>query len=177
MDYAYFPFVGISIKNGGDAVERVPYRRVTPSRQGSAPDEYSHSENSEDSMSRGETLIIQCIISGIIMVFVLVATMTNIPPAAVAKEGISQVLSGAETLDELIVEVRNFGAEWFGWEEPAVEPTLDFTIPTHDFNDYADIEHTGHEFYDDTEPEYIEETPADEASNQTVPEPAVTPGL
>ena len=116
------------------------------------------------------------------MVFVLVATMTNIPQAAIAREGISRVLYGAETLDELIVEVRNFGAEWFGWEEPAGEPALDFTFPTQDFSDYADIEHTGHDFYDNTEleyieQEYIEETPADEPSNHTVPEPTVTPGL
>jgi len=89
----------------------------------------------------------QCIISGIIMVFVLVAAMTNIAPAVALRGGISQVLSGAETLDELITDVRRFGAEWFGWEEVAPrEPALEFTIPSHDFNNSIEAESTVHDF-------------------------------
>ena len=81
-------------------MNRTPYRRRTPPRNG-AEDGYRHEHASEgsESISAGETLIMQCIICGIIMIFVLIAGMTDIAPAAALRGGIQQILSGAETLD------------------------------------------------------------------------------
>ena len=159
-------------------MDRVPYRRVTPPRHGAVP---APEQNGYDGpiISHGETLIMQCIISGIIMVFVLIAGMTDAAPAAALRNGINRVLTGAETLDELITDVRRFGSDWLGWEPveeitapdefyapadywPAEPPATNFesaVIPTMDYN--------------------INETPAadEQASNPAVPEPPVTPGL
>ena len=158
-------------------MDRVPYRRVTPSRRdyGTASSEYRHnahpSSNDGDGISYAETLIMQCIISGIIMVLVLVSGMTDIAPAVAVRNGIRQVLTGAETLDELIADVRQFGTDWLGWDpvEDAAPPA-DFLFPAWDYP------------YEPATPtvnyENIYDTPeADEASNPTVPEPLVTPGL
>jgi len=130
----------------------------------------------------GETLILQCIISGVIFVFVLIASMTNLPPAATLQEGVTQVLTGAETLDELVSEVRQLGTEWFGLE-PATTypPLLDDTIPTQDYDDYL-VDYSETEYpsnsNDSTELTYYYEEPtADELSNYTVPESSGTPGL
>ena len=176
-------------------MDRVPYRRITPPRhERTNPSTRGEHINPKDSMERdtaishGETLIMQCILSGVIMVFVLVASMTNIAPALALRGGIRQVLSGAETLDELVTDVRRFGAEWFGWDAPPVtapgyelyEEGLpqyfdnnDYTTsPAQEFYDYNDtgaLKHDLH-YYDDTQL-------ADDPSNPTVPEPTVTPGL
>jgi len=180
----------------GDNVDRVPYRRVTPSRHecGASPQEervrHKDSDENESIISHGETLIMQCILCGIIMVFVLVASMTNIAPALALRGGIRQVLSGAETLDELITEVRQFGADWFGWDTPSTYDTSPShelyeegpihnyqnhnytTYPNQDLNDYFDAGPLIHEMDN-----YDETRLADDSSNPTVPEPTVTPGL
>ena len=169
-------------------MDRVPYRRKTPPRHKSAPmGEYSgYNENDErdETISYGENLILQCIISAVILVVVLVAGMTDIAPSAAIRDGISQVLSGPETFHELVVDVRSFGAEWLGWEDAAtVEPLTDIAAPAYD---YYELDSTpGFDDYPDTDlssdideySNYYENYPADEASNPAVPEPSVTPGL
>jgi len=113
--------------------------------------------------------------------------MTNIAPAVALRGGIRQVLSGAETLDELITDVRRFGAEWFGWEAPPTNdaaqdlyeesPTRYFynndymSSPIQDINDYTDTGPLIQDLYNN------ETRLADDPSNPTVPEPTVTPGL
>jgi len=129
----------------------------------------------------------QCILCGIILVFVLIVSMTNIAPALAVRGGIRQVLSGAETLDELVTDVRRFGAEWFGWDAPE-EPYLDLTpgydfyenltpydneetlIPTQETDIFNEVESLVQENNNETRL-------ADDPSNPTVPEPTVTPGL
>ena len=168
-------------------MDRVPYRRVSPPRNGTAASrEYDHHEN-ENAISPGETLIMQCIICGIIMVFVLIAGLTDIAPAVAIRGGISQVLTGAETLDELMTDVRRFGAEWFGWEPVEDDaapgqyyaPAEYFDPPATNFE--SAILPTDYEYITDREyiDEYINETPAadQQVSNPAVPEPPVTPGL
>ena len=161
-------------------MDRVPYRRVTPSRNGSPGEYTSHHEavEREEAISRGETLIMQCIFSGILLVVVLVASMTSIGPAVALRGGIRQVLTGAETFEELIADVRSFGAEWFGWEEVSAPPIIDFTYPAQEHYDYPTWEHE----YSELEPlagevHNEETTMADDVSNPTVPEPSGTPGL
>jgi len=145
---------------------------VTPPRH-ERENEYStyQQEEATEAISRGETLIMQCILSGIAFVFVLVAGMTNIPPAVVLRGGIQQVLSGSETLDELVADVRRFGSEWLGWEdgvEPVTEEVFEEVVTDEDvFENVLD-----EDFF-----EYEEEPVVDEASNPTVPEPPDTPGL
>ena len=167
-------------------MDRAPYRRVTPPRQRGADYQREYNGSIKDeSISHGETLIMQCIICGIIMVLVLIARMTDIAPAASIRGGINQVLSGAETLDELITDVRQFGSDWLGWEwQPAETVTTpdEFYIPQIDFTDELpsyNLEHTAlpSTDYTGTYTEYLPPAADDQVSNPTVPEPTVTPGL
>ena len=138
-------------------MDRVPYRRVT--RRDNTDTGYKpHTEDASD-ISRIEGLILQCIISGIILVFVLIASTLDIAPTIALRDGLQQLLTGAETLDELVAEARQLGTDWFGWEP--VETAEIFT-------DY---------FFIDEEPEIYQPPTAEEVSNPTVPEPAVIPGL
>ena len=162
-------------------MNRTPYRRIMPSRRDGAGYPSGLSAGGDETISRGEALIFQCIICGIIMVFVLIAGMTEITPAVRLREGMRQVLSGAHTLDELVMEVRQFGHQWLDWAPPPQtmsSPSEIFipedAIPAPAYN----LEQTA--FPPGSENTYTEHLPpaADEqASNLTVPEPPVTPGL
>ena len=162
-------------------MNRTPYRRITPrGHRGGGEYPHEHDTNRDDTVSSGETLIMQCIISGIIMVFVLIASMTDIAPAATLRRGITQVLSGAETLDELIADVRQFGTDWLDFEfRPPVTTTPDeFYIPTTGFPDEPfSLEQTArpYTYYENTN--HLSPAADDQVSNHTVPEPPVTPGL
>jgi len=173
---------------GGEKVDRVPYRRVTPPRNekpSTAIQNQNNLEENEAAISRGEALIMQCIISAVIFVVVLAASFLDIAPAVTARDGIRQILSGAETLDELVQDVRQLGAEWFGWDAPAVpvEPEIiDYPAPVHELYEgwFHDIEQTTHTTPEDPDTDtgpIEEDRQADETSNHTVPEPPVTPGL
>ena len=162
-------------------MDRVPYRRVSPPRHGPTHerDDYSHSEN-DGHISHGETLIMQCIICGIIMVFVLIASLVDIAPAITLRNGISQVLTGAETLDELITDVRRIGSDLLGWDiaDDATAPN-EFYSPSEYFPDEPPATNIESTVFPIMDHEYENETPAadEQASNPTVPEPLVTPGL
>ena len=118
------------------------------------------------------------------MVFVLIASMTDIAPATRLRYGIRQVLTGAETLDELIADVRQFGADWLDLEFQPSETVItpeDFYIPeeTPAVDPNLSLEQTAFPSVD-YENTYINDLPpaADQqVSNLTVPEPPVTPGL
>ena len=158
-------------------MDRVPYRRITPPRHEGAA---SRNEYDNNAISHSETLIMQCIICGIIMVFVLLASMTDIAPAAALRRGINQVLTGAETLDELITDVRRFGSDWLGWEPVEETATPEEYYPP---AEYRPSEPPATNFESAVLPtadyDYINEnTAADkQVSNPAVPEPPVTPGL
>jgi len=165
-------------------MNRTPYRRVTPPRH--TADTYTREYESENepsnTISHIETLIMQCIISGIIMVIVLIAGITDIAPAAALRDGIRRVLSGAETLDELIADVRQFGSDWLdiGFQETVVTPE-EFYVPITDFPDeavYFNFEQTTFPYtYNEDIYEYLPPAADEQVSNLTVPEPRVTPGL
>lgn len=163
-------------------MDRVPYRRVTPSRNESTDNNSNHSieiEDNEAAITRGEAIIMQCIIATVIFVIVLVASFTNITPAIAIRNGVQQVLSGAETLDELMLDIRRLGSEWFGWDAPDQPVLEDNFIPTENFREdwHNDIEQTVYPIPEEEDPEPEEDRQADEASNHTVPESSVTPGL
>ena len=155
-------------------MDRVPYRRVMPSRSGTG--EYDYETN--EAISHGETLILQCIISSIILAFILVAGMIDIAPAAALRGGVQQVLTGAHTLDELVTDVRRFGTEWLGWEPVEDAVILDeYIFPANEYlDDNRIIDLETHIILDELESDYPEAAD-DQASNQTVPEPPDTPGL
>ncbi|MCL2362654.1 MAG: hypothetical protein FWC73_12685 [Defluviitaleaceae bacterium] len=174
-------------------MDRVPYRRVTPPRHErphSPIQNHDDEPDNEAAISRGEALIMQCILSAIIFAVVLVASFVDIAPAVTVRNGIQQVLTGAETLDELVLDIRQFGAEWFGWDAPETPYAHDYSAPGYEFFEdlFRDQEQTAvpYEEPQDAEPltydmyyEYLdsEEQSADELSNPTVPEPPTTPGL
>jgi len=110
------------------------------------------------------------------MVFVLIASMTDIGPAASVRNGIHQVLTGAETLDELIADVMRVSNDWLGWQlQPEETTQYDFYIPTTGHPEASpafNIEQTAL-----PETEHLPPSADQQASNPTVPEPTVTPGL
>ena len=160
-------------------MNRTPYRRVTPARHSGGS--HQHDNEAEMAVSRGETLIMQCIICGIIMVFVLIASMTDIAPAATLRSGFTQVLSGAETLDELITDIRQFGNRLdLDFVPPQIftpDPTTNDPYEPAGLN--PEQTHLPYTYYENTNPSHLSPSPAadNQVSNPTVPEPPVTPGL
>lgn len=147
-------------------MDRVPYRRITPSANSKNYNRnqyYSHSRNisNEETITRGETLIIQAIISGILLVIVLLIGILDFSPTIALRGGLQTVLTGATTVDELLTDVQQFGEEWLGWEGQATQNPI---IPL-------------------PEPANISEefntplTVIDELSNPQIPGPSVVPGL
>jgi hypothetical protein len=68
-----------------------------------------------ETAARGETIILQSIISGVLLIFILMISMLNAAPTAVLRDGLREILSGANTPQELMTDVRSFGGEFFGW--------------------------------------------------------------
>jgi len=175
---------------------------VTPPRDGSLRYDFEDPGNQEESITLGETLILQCIICGIVLVVVLVASMTDIAPAVALRGGISQALSGAHTLDELVTDVRQFGTDWLGWT-PVDDTMVDVTPEEHDVVSNGvsaeedsvlglspaediisedntvtfDEEFFHYDNYFNNQPTNQYPAADEQASNQTVPEPPDTPGL
>jgi len=108
-------------------MERVHYRRVSPSRNisgGYSPTARNYHEQ-ETEITPGETIIMQCIVSGVIMVCVLLISLVDIAPTLTLRDGLRQALAGATTVDELVTEIQSL--EWleFGTtESPATEPVF-----------------------------------------------------
>ena len=104
-------------------MHRVPYRRVTPSRQGHGPSQRRMHRgqgslrglggpggpggaenmypNSPAVISPLDNLIIQLAISGVLMMAVLVISLVDFPPAASLGDDLRQVLTGATTPRQL----------------------------------------------------------------------------
>jgi len=175
----------------GDDVDRVPYRRITPPRHERPGTQIDFEQNEPEEkavISRIETIVMQCILSAIVFVLVLVASFVDIAPAITIRNGIKQVLAGAETMDELVMDIRRFGSEWLGLDTLPVLEIHEYTDPAYEFyegwfydheqtenpiDEYQDVEQLTQEIYIYDN----EDRMADEASNPTVPEPPITPGL
>ncbi|MCL2197892.1 MAG: M23 family metallopeptidase [Defluviitaleaceae bacterium] len=109
-------------------MDRVHYRRVKPSRlnKGAERTRYDHQANEEPTAA--ETLILQSIVCGVLIVCVLLISLTNLAPAAAIRENLQQLLTGAETPQQLLNDARYFGEEFFGWgAEP--EDEQENTLP------------------------------------------------
>jgi len=152
-------------------------------------------ERTDENLQPGETIIIQGIISGILLVVVLLVGLVDVSPAVAVRGGIREVLSGANTVDELITDVRNFGDGWLGREAAPPPPqTIPYMpIPTAPPPQMApnpppqvpplqetDVRHLGDDWLniEATIPtEYTPLTAYDEASNPQIPGPSAVPGL
>ena len=147
---------------GGQILDRVPYRRVTPPRGSAIPRDIPVKPQ-EKTTSTIETVIIQFMISGALMVLVLLISLLNISPFAPLRDGLRQILAGAATVEEFTQEMRHFGYEWLniGAELPA--ETLDLPV----FESPQTFE-----TYEIPKP-----TAYDEHLNPQIPGPLRSPGL
>ena len=157
-------------------MDRVHYRRTTPSRYGNERSGerngngyYNHHNN--ETITKGETIIMQCIVSGVILVAVLLIGLLDTAPTATLRNGIRDALTGATTVNELTTDIRIFGEEWLGWEAVTPAPYIPI-IPLPEAT------------YIPATPITIEEmlelpplTAYDEVSNPQIPGPSATPGL
>jgi hypothetical protein len=135
--------------------------REVPSK--SALRETAHSDSSivNEEPTAIENIIMQSIVSGILMLFVLAASLTNFAPAAELREGLRNMLAGAETPAELLAEVRHLSGLEFSSEVSQIFP--DFP----EFPAFPEV------------PVTPEQPPTAEAepSNPQIPGPLVVPGL
>ncbi|MCL2187263.1 MAG: hypothetical protein FWC16_04105 [Defluviitaleaceae bacterium] len=94
-------------------MERVHYRRVRPPAQ--HINTYYEPEE-EPVGALGETLILQGIISGVILVIVMLVSIITFAPLSPAQEAIAGALYGAQTPRELFDTARQFatsiGVPW-----------------------------------------------------------------
>jgi len=107
-------------------MDRVHYRRVKPS-SGNGNTRNYHTQQSE-SVTPGDTLIMQCIISGILLVVVLLIGLVDATPTVTLRDGLREVMTGANTIDELTTDIRHFGETWLGWETQTSSPVVDIPI-------------------------------------------------
>jgi len=83
-------------------------------------------ETNENDISAGESIILQCVLCGIIIVFVLIISVLDFAPALQIRDGIQNALTGATTAGELIAEIQTIGEELFGFNR-AYDETNDYT--------------------------------------------------
>ena len=143
-------------------MNRVPYRRITGggySRNGTT---YRSHQKQPEAITPAETIILQSIISGIILVAVLLVGLVDSAPTMTLREGIRQTLVGANTINELTTDVRNFGETFLGWESTT---TVEFPIILLPEMPFPTMQ--------------IEQplTANEEPLNPQIPGPSATPGL
>jgi len=95
-------------------MNRVPYRRVSPSRIGGT----SVDNSSPPEPTGVETIVLQSLASGALLVCVLLLGLTNIDAAANLRNTLRHALSGAETPAQLYADLQSFGEEFFGTTQP-----------------------------------------------------------
>lgn len=86
-------------------MNRVPYRRIRG----------QIANHGEESGALGETLILQGIISGIILVAVMLISIISNPFVTPAQNALQQALSGPTTVGELSSDAQQFGIDTLGW--------------------------------------------------------------
>jgi len=93
-------------------MDRVPYRRVTPPR-GTAK-----TRSNKEVITRGETLIMQFVVGGILFLTVLMICLIDIAPMVTLRSGIDRILSGATTIEEFASNIRSL-EEWISPIQPS----------------------------------------------------------
>lgn len=115
-------------------MDRAPYRRVTPPRRNR--ETYSHrtsrytphSPPDDRAVTRGETLLAQTIISGILMLVVLMICVVDIAPLVSMRAGLRQVLAGATNVEEVVADVRRFNQDWLAGDTEEYQPALSIPV-------------------------------------------------
>ena len=92
-------------------MERVPYRRYRDSTHRTPAQ-----DSDENAGTLGETLILQGIISGIIVVAVMLVSIIPFPFMEPVQNILEQTLSGPATPGALLDEARQFGIDALGWQ-------------------------------------------------------------
>jgi len=105
-------------------MERVPYRRIRQSENSDysygTTNRYNyrntnlntrHEHSDEEQGALGETLILQGIISGVILVAVILISMLTFPAVEPLQNAMRQALSGPTNVSEVAADARQFGAE------------------------------------------------------------------
>ncbi|MCL2499419.1 MAG: hypothetical protein FWE90_03675 [Defluviitaleaceae bacterium] len=87
-------------------MERAPYRRYR-----GQPQRYE-----EESGALGETLILQGIISGIVLVAVMLVSIITFAPVTPIQNALREALSGPITVGEMADDARQFGIETLGFQ-------------------------------------------------------------
>ena len=115
-------------------MNRVPYRRVTPPRDGSSRQE-AHRNSTRyrpapgtAAITRTETFVVQTVLSVLILAIVLIICLVDISPMIVARDGLRHVLAGAETVEEFTTSMRQFGENWLNITPSHVE-NEPYTLP------------------------------------------------
>jgi len=152
--------------------------------------ETRYTSHEEEEVSSGENIVLQCIISGVLLVAVLAISLIDAGPMATLREAVQQTLTGAHTVDELVIDVRNLGEDLLGWgamvDAPANAGGQLPTIAELDTNEVPPMPATpppdtpSYEFIEQTPivaEYYVPLTAAYEALNPQIPGPSVVPGL
>ena len=158
-------------------MDRVPYRRIKPPRDSGASQRFAKPRFENEKISFGETIVVQFIISGILMVAVLLICLVDIGPLTSLRGGLRQVLAGATTVGEFTAEVRHFGQEWLNFESEPIAERLGlpvFYIPELSFIDPQD---NSPAIYEESFNLQCPPTAYYEHSNPQIPGPLVSPGL
>ena len=152
-------------------MDRVHYRRVKPSSGTGGVRNYHTQQN--EYITPGDTLIMQCIVSGILLVVVLLIGLVDAAPTAALRDGLREVMVGANTIDELTTDIRHFGETWLGWETQTPSPVAD--IPIIPLPEPTIVESP---FFNEHPPGSLPLTANDELlSNPQIPGPSAVPGL
>ncbi|MCL1787155.1 MAG: hypothetical protein FWG38_04145 [Defluviitaleaceae bacterium] len=165
-------------------MDRVPYRRVTPARG----DTFEAEPPKATTISAGETLLLQLLISAGLVVLALFIRFVNVPPMATLQNGLQQALSGPATVEALTTDMRRFAYQWLNI---GGEPTQTLDLPMFDIP-LADMPVTDtlldtHDTLDTTPPPEAPQPPEqpkitpptvyDAYPNPQIPGPSVSPGL
>jgi len=145
-------------------LNRVPYRRVTPPRNGTAS-QIEFNRRKDRPASIGETIIVQAIISGLLMAVVLIICIVNIAPLVSLRGRLGQALDGATTVDEFANDIRQFRDNWL--VTPHIEPTDQIEPPEPEEPPAPPL------IYSPTIPLTVQE----ESINPQIPGPSMGPGL
>jgi hypothetical protein len=101
---------------GGIFLNRVPYRRWRQTGQESDHAAVQPADHEQAESTIGETLILQGIISGVILVLVMLVSILTLEIIEPAQTALTQTLQGATTPRELLTEARQFGVDTLDWQ-------------------------------------------------------------
>lgn len=179
-------------------MERVHYRRVSPPRTGSPAgrdtfDRSRYGPAESEASGYREKLILQGIVSGLILVFILLACLIENRLTGYVKSNLRLALDGWTTAENIMTEVQNFSQNL--WDTPEKNDSPAEEVPfvsdisaetSQTGTDTATVEEPaqvvnqsagGTDFYidEDVLAELNTQAAYEDASKSPVPEPPVSP--